>query len=366
MAQAHDRTSAMLAGSSRTGRRQGELRAGVGTPLLCTQSGTDPLSDVLRAVRLTGAVFHRVEASFPWGVEIPDSTLYRPIILPQAQHMISYHIILEGDGFVCMPGSEPVRFEAGDILLLAGGTRYALLSTPGQKPEYDEPATTAFFREWMNGTLPFVTREGGGGEGGTAYICGFLGCDTRPFNPVLCALPPLTRIKWARIKWAGHEGAGLLGQLIELTLAESGLPGPGGEAIRLRLCELIFVEVMRLCLQSLPAHEKGWLSGLRDPSVGTVLALLHAQPAKHWTLDTLAAEAGMSRAALAARFAHLVGHGPMHYLALWRMQLAANRLSDSSLKVAAIGRDVGYASEAAFSRAFKKATGLSPSAWRNR
>jgi AraC-like DNA-binding protein len=182
----------------------------------------------------------------------------------------------------------------------------------------------------------------------------------QPFNPVLATLPPLLRVRRT-----SSERDDLLSQLIDLTLAEARLPRPGGETIRLRLSELIFVEVMRRHLETLPAHETGWLSGLRDPLVGKVLVMLHENPAYPWTLNELARRACVSRAALAARFTHVVGHAPMQYLTLWRMQIAARRLADSSMKVAAIGHEIGYGSESAFSRAFKKTVGLSPSAWRD-
>jgi len=330
-------------------------------PVLCQDSATDPLSDVLRMVKLTGAVFHLVEASFPWGVEVPRASEYSPIILPHAQHLISYHIILEGSGYVEIPDVASSSFEAGDILVLAHGDPYSLLSTPGQIPEYDREATVAFFREWMAGKLPFVTREGGGGAGGAKYMCGFLGCDMRPFNPVLSTLPRLLRVRWSR-----KDQQDLLGRLIDLTLTDARLPRLGGEAIRLRLSELIFVEVIRLCLETLPAHETGWLSGLRDPAIGKVLTMLHQRPAHPWTLSLLAEEAGMSRAAMTARFTHLIGHAPMQYLTLWRMQVAARLLADSSMKVATVGHEVGYRSEAAFSRAFKKVVGVSPAGWRRK
>lgn len=333
---------------------------GLERAILCQACGTDPLSDVLRRVKLTGAVFHLVEASTPWGVEIPPASTYSSIILPRAQHVISYHIILKGRGWADIPGVASTSFEAGDILVLAHGDRYSLLSAAGQAPEFDARSTLAFFRDWMAGRLPFVTREGGGGAGGAEYVCGFLGCDLRPFNPVLATLPRLLRVRWSAA--SRHD---LLGRMIDLVLADARLPRVGGEVIRLRLSELIFVEVVRLYLESLPAHETGWLAGLRDPAIGKVLALLHERPAHPWTLGELAREACLSRAALAARFTDLVGHAPMHYLALWRMQVAARLLADGSMKVAAAGRAVGYESEAAFSRAFKKLVGVSPAAWRD-
>jgi AraC-like DNA-binding protein len=322
--------------------------------------GTDPLSDVLRTVKLTGALFFLVDASFPWGVEVPHAEAFSSIILPRAQHMVSYHIILKGAGWASIPSVTSTWFEAGDVLVLPHGDPYSMLSEPGQPPEFDIEATMNFFRDMAAGRLPYVTREGGGGEPHSEFVCGFLGCDMRPFNPVLATLPRLLRIKGAH---DGHED--LLSRLIDLTLAETRRPRVGGESIRLRLSELIFVEVIRRYLETLPAHETGWLSGLRDPAIGKVLVMLHEQPAYPWTLNELASRACMSRAALAARFSHLVGHAPMQYLTLWRMQIAARLLADSSMKVAAVGQEIGYESEAAFSRGFKKTVGVSPAKWRD-
>lgn len=363
MAHTHDRKSLSLAGSSiaELETLPAEGSAHYGAPLLCGGSATDPLSDVLRMVKLTGAVFHLVEASFPWGVEIPRASDYSSIILPRAQHVISYHIVTKGSGWVEIPGVASTAFEAGDILVLAHGDAYALLSTQGQTPEYDREATLEFFRQWMAGKLSFVTIEGGGGAGGAEYVCGFMGCDLRPFNPLLSTLPHLLRLRRST-----QDRNDLLGRLIDLTLGDARFPRLGGESIRLRLSELIFVEVIRLWLESMPAHETGWLAGLRDPAIGKVLTLLHDRPAYPWTLRLLADEAGISRAALAARFNRLVGHAPIEYLTLWRMQIAARLLTDSSMKVSAVGQDIGYRSEAAFSRAFKKHTGVSPSGWRLR
>jgi AraC-like DNA-binding protein len=321
--------------------------------------GTDPLSDVLRTVKLTGALFFLTDASFPWGVEIPHPDAFSSIILPRAQHVVSYHIILKGAGWASIPGIASTRFEAGDILVFAHHDPYSMLSAPGQPPELDADATVAFFREMAAGRLPFTVHEGGGGEPRSEFVCGFLGCDMRPFNPVLSTLPRLLRVRRSN---AAQDS--LLNRLIDITLAEVRQPRVGGGTIRLRLSELIFVEVLRQHLQSLPTRETGWLSGLRDPSIGKVLAMLHERPAYPWTLNELACRAGMSRAALAARFTHLVGHAPIAYLTLWRMQIAARLLADGCMKVASVGREIGYDSEAAFSRAFKKIVGLSPAAWR--
>ena len=362
MVHAHDRTSFSFAASSKvfdTGRFDGASSAH-DQPAQHRPLGTDPLSDVLGTVKLTGALFFVVDASSPWGVEVPHARAFSSIILPRSQHIVSYHIILKGSGWIDIPNITSTRFEAGDVLVLPHGDAYSMLSEPGQLPEFDANATMEFFRGMASGWLPFVSTEGGGGEPRCEFVCGFLGCDMQPFNPLLSTLPRLLRIKCSQ-----DGSGGLLSRLIDLTLVEASRPRIGGESIRLRLSELIFVEVMRRYLESLPVHETGWLAGLRDPAISKVLIMLHEKPAYPWTLKELASRAFMSRAALAGRFTHLVGHAPMHYLTLWRMQIAARRLGDSSMKVGAVGREIGYESEAAFSRAFKKTVGVSPAAWRS-
>lgn len=357
MAQTHDHASLSLAASSTAP----VVEDTKGAATAARQGGADPLSDVLRNVRLTGALFFAVDASSPWGVDVPRAEAFSSILLPRAQHVVSYHVILKGSGWANIPGVASTWFEAGDVLVFPHGDRYSMLSEPGQAPEFDTQATIDYFRDMAAGKLPFVSKEGGGQEPLCKYVCGFLGCDLQPFNPVLSALPPLLRVRRSQ-----NERDDLLSHLIDLTLAETRSPRPGGESIRLRLGELIFVEVMRRYLETLPAHETGWLSGLRDPAIGKALLMLHEQPAYQWTLGELADCACMSRAALAARFSHLVGHAPMQYLTLWRMQIAARLLADTSMKVASVGQEVGYASEAAFSRAFKKVVGASPAVWRER
>ncbi len=320
----------------------------------------DPLSDVLRMVKLTGALFFVVHASSPWGIEVPPADAYSAIILPRAQHVVSYHIVLKGSGWASVPEIGSTSFHAGDILVFAHGDPYALLSAPGQPPEFDSTGTVRFFRDMAAGRLPFVVEEGGGGPEQAQFVCGYLGCDIKPFNPVLSTLPRLLHVRRNQL-----ASGGLLDRLVELTLAETQTRRIGGDCVRLGLSELMFVEVVRRYLETLPAGQVGWLSGLRDPAIGRVLQMLHDHPAHGWTLNELAERAGVSRAILAERFVHLVGCPPMHYLTLWRMQVAARLLVDKAMKIAAAAHAVGYESEAAFSRAFKKAVGVSPAAWRS-
>jgi AraC-like DNA-binding protein len=236
-----------------------------------------------------------------------------------------------------------------------------MLSAQGGRPALPLEEALGFFRAMVAGELPFVVPEGGGGLERARFVCGFLGCDARPFNPLLAALPRLMHVRRPT-----DPRDDLLDRLIDLTLAEARTHRPGGECIRLRLSELMFVEVVRRYLQRLPPDQTGWLAGLRDPAIGRALALVHARPAHGWTLEELAAQSGLSRSVLAERFNRLVGHPPMQYLAHWRVQVAARLLADSAAKVAAVGLEVGYASEAAFSRSFKKIAGMSPAAWRAR
>ena len=319
------------------------------------------LSDVLEAVRLTGALFFLVDASTPWLAEAPASSALAPVLLPRTQHVVSYHVITAGACWCQMAGDAPVRLEAGDVIVVPHGDAYALSSPPSAGGVFPLDALLAWFQQMASGQLPSIVEEGGGGPERVRVICGFLGCDVLPFNPVLATLPRLLHVPRARA--AGRDR---LGALIEFAEGECRDKRAGSRSVLLRVGELLFVEVVRRYLTTLTADESGWLAGLRDPLVGRALAHLHKEPGRAWTLEELAKEVATSRSVLAERFSHLVGEPPMHYLARWRLQLAAGRLADGTAKVSAVARDVGYDSEAAFSRAFKKLTGMAPAAWRNR
>jgi AraC-like DNA-binding protein len=218
----------------------------------------------------------------------------------------------------------------------------------------------ATYARALAGPAPVRVPLGGGGPDRAGIICGFLGCDARPFNPLLAALP---RVLHARVV---EGGGGALRTFIDAAVREAGARRPGGESVLARLSELMFVEVVRSHLEALPAGGTGWLAGLRDEYVGRALALLHQRPEHPWTLEELARGVALSRSSLAERFTQLVGQPPMQYLARWRMQVAAGLLSRGSASVAQVADEVGYASEAAFSRAFKKTVGVPPAAWRRR
>ena len=327
----------------------------------------DPLSDVLRSVRLTGALFFLWHVSSPYTTPVPSGRAFAPIVLPGAQQIISYHIVTHGSCWGALIGEAPVRLEAGDILLIPHGDAYVISSSAQRcaAARFEMEPSLRFFRQMAAGELPFVVEEGGGGATSTRLICGFLGCDVRPFNPVLAALPRLVHLRAP-----ADPARDCVQSLVDYTLAEARQPRPGGQCVVVRLSELMFVEVVRRWLtEGDAATEAGgarsdWLAGLRDPLVGRALMQLHRKPAAAWTLETLAAEVGVSRSRLAESFTRFVGQPPMQYLTRWRLQLAARMLADGSTKVSAVACDVGYQSEASFSRAFKRFVGVSPAQWR--
>ena len=319
----------------------------------------DTLSDALEIVRLTGALFFLVEARAPWVAEAPNATHLLPVVLPRTGHIVSYHVVREGSCWCESPGLPPVRLEDGDVLVVPHGHGYRLSSDPGLRMGSPIEDTLDWFKAMAAGQLPFVVDEGGQGTQGLQLLCGFLGCDTVPFNPVLMMLPPLLRVRLR------GDSSPRLNALLEFALAESNHARLGGRSVVLRLAELVFVEVLRSYVTSTSQPGVGWLAGLRDPVVGRALARLHAEPARPWTLSALARDVGVSRSVLAERFASFVGYPPMLYLTSWRMQLAATRLAAGAGPVSAVACDVGYESEAAFCRAFKKLTGVTPGSWRS-
>jgi AraC-like DNA-binding protein len=321
-------------------------------------SGIDVLSDMLRSVRLTGAMLFLVEASTPWVSWAPQAAAFRRVVLPAAQHLVSLHIVTHGGCWGGLTGRPPERLETGDVLVIPHGDAYYLADPPDAERTYGHKEAVSFFRDMAAGKLPSTVIEGGSGPGKSRFICGFLGCDLRPFNPVLSALPRLFRVRPAT---SSKDG---LPHLIAFALEELRKDRSGGQVVKLRTAELLFVDVLRRYLETLPAEQTGWLAGLRDPVVARALALLHDAPAHGWTLGALATRAGTSRSVLAEHFVHFIGRPPMQYLRQLRMQVASRMLAEDSIKVAAVAATVGFQSEAAFSRAFKKCVGLAPDEWR--
>jgi AraC-like DNA-binding protein len=318
----------------------------------------DALSDVLRTVRLTGATYFDVVAKAPWVAEQPTREMVLPKILPGAEHLISYHVITHGRCFAGIIGEEPIAVEAGEVIVFTRGDPHVMSSSPGMRAD---PVTPDALDAANASQLPFFVNYGGDGPPSVKLVCGFLACDAQPFNPLLDNLPSIIK--------AGNPQGGdshWLGEFIRLAMSESASKRAGGESVLAKLSELMFIEVVRRHLEALPPGQAGWLAGLRDPFVGKALSLMHGGPARNWTIEELARDVGLSRSVLAERFADLVGMPPMLYLAKWRMQIASGLLSNGGANIATVAAEIGYGSEAAFSRAFKKMVGVPPSAWRRR
>jgi AraC-like DNA-binding protein len=314
----------------------------------------DVLSDVLRAVRLTGAVYFDFELSSPWVAEAPPSREIAGKVMPGAERVIEYHLIARGACWGHAVGDEPIRLCEGDLIVFPQGDAHVMSSAPGMRAA---PDMSVFARP--STPLPIVYELGGGGAERSRVVCGFLGCDERPYNPLLAALPKVIHLSAA----GSQTTSGWLGTLLNIAVKESGSARAGGENVLARLSELMFVEAIRRYLEALPPAQTGWLAGLRDPIVGQALAGLHGQPSESWTVERLARLVGLSRSVFAERFTEMVGQPPMQYLALWRMQLASRLLVEGG-HVAEVAATVGYESEAAFSRAFKKLVGQAPATWR--
>ncbi|MEQ8278065.1 MAG: AraC family transcriptional regulator [Deltaproteobacteria bacterium] len=323
------------------------------------KSDGDPISDVLDHVRLNGATLFVWEPSWPFRYDIPSDDRLGSYLLPDAERIISYHIVTEGPCWGGVPGEDPVHLETGDIFVVPRGDAYVMSNEPLL---YDPEHTTGaehVLRQIRDGEFGNVIRDGGGGEESNRIICGFLGCDLSPYNPLIESLPRLIRVPRLDDGRTDH-----LSNLIDFALQEAFAPGDGGRSVLLRLSEAMLIAVLRRYVTSSEPIPTGWLAGLREPIVSKALALIHGRPRERWTLANLARAVGSSRSTLAERFARLVGQPPMQYLTLWRMQLAARQLTNEGVKLFAVAQEVGYESEAAFSRAFKRVVGIPPTEWR--
>jgi len=299
------------------------------------------------------AVYFSIDASDPWVAETPPSTEIAPYIMPGAEHVIEYHVVTSGSCWGGLRGEPAIRLETGDVIAFPQGDAHVVSSTPGMTggPDIKE------LNPLQKGIPVPVTIQGGGRER-VQIVCGFLGCDARPFNPLLAALPRVLHLQHTA------ERESVLRRLVDLALAESCAPKPGSDCVLSRLSELLFVEVVRHHVDTLPPETAGWFAGLRDPTVGRALQKLHERPAEAWSLDGLAKAVGVSRSVLAERFTHFVGVPPIQYLAQWRIQLAASFLRGGNASLAEIAERVGYGSEAALSKAFKRWVGVAPASYR--
>ena len=322
----------------------------------------DILSDVLRNVRLRGALFYNVTGSRTWAAEAPASRAIAAAVMPDSEHVMEYHVVTRGSCWGAIVGQAPVRLETGDIVLFPHGDPHVMSSAPGMRAR----ANVESYFENKPEQLPFSLHYDGADhpqptssdeDGDTTLVCGFLGCDARPFNPLIATLPRLLHLRTT-------ENHGWTAQFMRQAVAESQDKRPGGEAMLERMSEMMFVDAVRRYVDTLPEDSRGWLAGLRDRFVGRALALIHDSPATEWTVDELGRRVGLSRSALHERFVEMIGQPPMQYLMNWRMQVAGALLRNTTATVATVALEVGYDSEAAFARAFKRLVGRPPAAWR--
>lgn len=312
----------------------------------------DALSDVLRVVRLQGGVFLHAEFTAPWCISSQVTPEDCSPLLEGATHVVLYHYVVEGRLKAQIPGTAPVDIEAGQVVIFPHNDGH-LLGSDVKLPAIPSKQVVRASPEGL-----WTIRHGGGGEQ-TRIVCGFLGCDRMEGNPLAQALPPILHFDTRQ-----GAAAAWMKSSLEFAAQELASQRAGSETVLAKLSEVLFVEALRRYVESLPEEQTGWLAGLRDPFVSRALALMHARVAKEWTVEDLGREVGLSRSALADRFTRLIGEPPMRYLARWRIQVAANQLRNSDASLARIAEQVGYESEAAFNRAFKRSFGVPPAAWR--
>jgi AraC-like DNA-binding protein len=318
----------------------------------------DALSDVLRLVSLGGAVYLNADLTSPWCVVGEVTTELCASFLPRAERIVSYHLITEGSCWARLidDPSSAIRVDAGELLVVPQGEPHLMGSALDLAPAPADDLLSTYLNTSPGDVMKL--NYGGGGTH-TRLICGFLACDDTLTNPVLSALPRIFKVDMRNDPQSAWLESSLKRAAVEAADSRA-----GSAIVLARLSELLFVEAVRRCIEALPADRKGWLAGVGDRFVGRALAMLHAQPAHCWTVDELARKAGLSRSALAQRFTELLGQPPMQYLARWRLQIAAQELRNGTQSLAAVAERVGYESEAAFNRAFKREFGMPPASWR--
>ena len=317
----------------------------------------DALSEVLRVVQLTGAVFLDARFSAPWCLTSEQNEALCSAYLPPSDRVVSFHFITAGKCWAMLPADPAgaIDLSAGDILVVPQGEAHIMGSARDLQPV---PAAALLADKVDAAAGAVMTLVHGGGGEQTQIVCGFLAVQEAMKNPLLAALPRLFKVDMR------GSSAGWLESSLHFAEQEAAGARPGGATVLSKLSELLFVEAIRRYVDSIPEDRKGWLGGLRDRFVARALALMHERPSHPWTVEDLAHRIGISRSALALRFTDLLGMPPMQYLTQWRLQLAAQQLRSGNQPLAAIAEQIGYESEAAFNRAFKREFGLPPATWR--
>lgn len=312
----------------------------------------DALSETLRVVRLIGAIFINGRFTAPWCYQSPHADYAAPLLEPGAERVVIFHMITEGECYVEMDGQPPVHLIAGDAVIFPQGDAHRMTSAPGV------PAATGAKLDVVLSRRPRLLAYGGGGAV-TKLVCGYLACDARLARMLLAGLPRVVKVSVR-----GSAAGAWLESSLRYALSEARSPRPGGMGVLSKLSEVLFIEDLRIYMNEQTQGATGWLAGVGDRIVGAALGALHKSPARAWTLEELASEAGTSRSVLAERFQLIVGLAPMQYLTQWRMLLAANLLSGSNASLIRIAEDVGYQTDTAFSRAFSREYGVPPAKWR--
>jgi AraC-like DNA-binding protein len=323
------------------------------TPAIIERMAMDALSDVLRLVGLTGGVFIDAEFTAPWSVSGKVAPEFcRPFTMTEPEYVIGFHYVVEGVLVVTLDDGTPRRIGAGEMVMLPHNDLHVFGSASGLNTI---GASVLLGKPGRSGVARIIH---GGGGARTRMVCGFLGGNLQ-LHPLLANLPRVLSLElatWPSGDWMERSFA-----FAARSLADG---DPGGATVMAKMSELLFVEAVRRYLAALPREESGWLAGLRDPAIGRALTLMHARVNEAWTADTLAREVNLSRSAFAERFTKLIGVSPMRYLLNWRMQIARRKLQDANSNIAKIAFEVGYESESAFTRAFRREFGLPPALWR--
>lgn len=315
----------------------------------------DILSDILRSIRFAGAINLHPELSAPWLLQSLPHSDFAAALQAQTKHLLPFHIIAKGNCWVQAIDGTCKFLSEGDIIIFPHGDSHLLGDRLDQEPVSISQLLPP--PPWIE-PLILKLKYGGGGEV-TQVVCGFLQCEELLLNPFLKTLPALMHIQTFTAPTPPLLEAG-----VRYIIKETDCFQAGSMCSLTRLVELMFIEILRDYIQNLPAQQISLLSALRDPIVSQVLEQIHANPAYPWTVSALAAQINISRSSLAARFTQMLGQSPMKYLTYWRLQLASQQLHSGENSIASIAIQVGYESEAAFSRAFKRHVGIPPGVWR--
>ena len=314
----------------------------------------DAFSEILAGVKLSGALFFSAEFSAPWGFSAPAAKQIANELSVGASHLVLYHFVIDGGAYVQLKDGEPIELKPGDIVIFPHGDPHNMTSNKGAKAPFPSYGISSKIKSRDLSTL-----QAGGGGVTARFVCGYMTCDPYLSRPILNGLPTVFKVNIR----TDRSGQWLETSILHL-VDEAASGRVGSEAMLAKLSEALFVDTLRRYVVSLPEHQLGWLTGSRDAIVGKSLGLLHSRIAHPWTIADLAEEVGISRSALVERFTRYLSEPPMTYLTRWRLQLAARSLECTSRGVAEIAGEVGYESEAAFNRAFKREFGQPPGRYR--